>query len=264
MNTILRLIASGFAAAFLVLTAQAADLAPGMFTAGTVAGDVTFKTASSENTALTAGTSLPQGAIIKTGADSKVSIVFSNGSLAVITANSEIEITKFEQELFTGPIKVGVEPSVSNTEIRVINGSVFCNVVKLRKGSAYTVNSPLGATSVLGTSFIVSSENGVEKISVFSGRITVKYVSEGVVKEAVVDAGKTLSAENLQAGLAAQGIDISAVTNVVVADSKPEETAFMKQLQDAINNLSAASGIEPPSVNFISVDPSELTPVSPN
>lgn len=255
MNTILRLIAIGFAAAFLVLTAQAADLASGMFTAGTVAGDVTFKTASSEYIALTAGTSLPQGAIIKTGADSKVSIVFSNGSLAVITDNSEIEITKFEQQPFTGPIKVGAEPSVSNTEIRVINGSVFCKVAKLSKGSVHTVNSPLGATSVLGTAFKVSFVNGSLEVSVLSGSVAVNYVSGGVVVQKVVNAGET-------ADFASEGIDISSVTSVEVVSSTAEETEELRELQNTINILSAAAGIEAPAIS-ITVDPT-LTPVSPN
>lgn len=175
MKNILRLCASGFVAAFLALAAQAADLVPGAYSVGTVKGDVTYKLAgSSEYMPLTAGTALPQGVTIKTGENSSALLVFASGSIASITPDSEIEITKFEQEVFAGPISVDAEPSVSNTEIKVINGSVVNKVSKLKKGSSYTVNSPVGAAGVRGTTFKVSYD-------VATGAYSIQVVEGGVV-----------------------------------------------------------------------------------
>lgn len=156
MKNILRLLVGAVSASFIALAAQAAELTPAAYSAGTVSGDVSFKVAgSSEFQRLSPGVALPQGVTIKTGAGSAAVIVFGSGSTATIGANAEIEITKFEQELFSGPIPIDSEPSVSNTEIRIIEGGVTSRVAKLKKGSVYTVNTPVGAAGVRGTTFNV-------------------------------------------------------------------------------------------------------------
>jgi FecR protein len=208
MKHILRLVTGAFAAALFALAARAAELAPGAFSAGTVKGDVSYKVAGSDTYApVTPGLALPQGATIKTGAASTVSIVFSNGGSAAITANSEIEITKFEQELFSGPIAGVAEPSVSNTEIKVVNGTVVNKVAKLKKGSSYTVNSPVGAAGVRGTIFSVSFDKTTKKlsVSVTQGRVvftpvsyTVEFTTFDSGKLITIEVNKTLTIESLE------------------------------------------------------------------
>jgi len=174
MKTILRSLLGGLVAAAFVVVAQAADLAPGAFSAGTVKGDVSYKLAgTSQFLALTPGTSLPQGATIKTGEASLVAVVFANGSVATVTSNSEVEITKFHQEAFTGSVPSRSEPSVSATEIKIINGTVVSKVSKLKPGSTYIVNSPVGAAGVRGTTFSVSYDaaTGAYVVSTLTGEV---------------------------------------------------------------------------------------------
>jgi hypothetical protein len=185
MKNILRLLTSGLVAAVLSLAAQAAELAPGAYSVGQVTGDVTYKLAdSAEYAPLAAGTALPQGATIKTGADSSALLVFASGSTATVIEDSEVEVTKFEQEVFSGPIPADSEPAVSNTEIKVLNGSVVNQVNKLKKGSNYTVNTPVGAAGVRGTLFMVSydTKTGSYSVSVVEGGVEV-LLATGVAKK---------------------------------------------------------------------------------
>lgn len=174
MKNILRSFLGGIAAVVLAVVAQAADLAPGALSAGTVKGDVTYKLAgTSEYMPLTAGTAIPQGATIKTGAGSIAVVVFASGSTASIRPDSEVEITKFEQEAFTGPLPKDSEPSVSNTQLKLVNGKVVSKVSKLKKGSEFVVNSPVGAAGVRGTTFQVeyNATTGAYTVSVIEGEV---------------------------------------------------------------------------------------------
>ena len=194
MKNILRLLAAGISAAFLSVVAQAADLAPGAYSAGSVKGDVSYKLAgSSQFIPLAAGVALPQGATIKTGANSSVLVVVGSGSTAAIDANSEIEISKFEQAVFSGPVPVDAEPAVSNTEIKVIDGGITTKVTKLKKGSSFTVNSPVGAAGVRGTvfRFVFSKATGKGQLTVSEGSVVFTAPGKG---PAQVAAGKKLSA----------------------------------------------------------------------
>ena len=194
MKTILRSLLGGLVAAAFVVVAQAADLAPGAFSAGTVKGDVSYKLAgTSQFLALTPGTSLTQGATIKTGESSLVAVVFSNGSVATVTSNSEVEITKFHQAAFSGSVPSGSEPSVSATEIKLINGSVVSKVSKLKPGSTYIVNSPVGAAGVRGTTFSVSynAATGEYVVSTLDGSVIV--YSGNFVGERPVGSGQSFN-----------------------------------------------------------------------
>jgi hypothetical protein len=180
MKNILRLFVGAITASFIALAAQAAELAPAAYSAGAVTGDVTFKVpGASEFQPLASGAALPQGAVIKTGAESRVVIVFGSGSTAAIAPNSEIEITKFEQELFSGAVPVDSEPSVSNTQIRIIEGGVASRVAKLKTGSNYTVNSPVGAAGVRGTTFNVFYSVTTGEFSVATTEGLVVFSSAG-------------------------------------------------------------------------------------
>ncbi len=228
MNKLLRLLTGGLFAAFFAIAAQAADLAPGAYSVGSVRGNVTYKVPGSDQfQRLTPGIALPQGAVIRTGAGASALIVFGSGSMAAIAENSEIEVTKFEQAMFSGPIPVDVEPAVSNTEIRIINGAVTSKVAKLKPGSSYTVNTPVGAAGVRGTIFRVSynRETGAFGLTVAEGAVShadateTTLVPEGQELLGTFDAtngtfgGKILqlvSPEDLQALLAVFNVNVGA------------------------------------------------------
>ncbi|MCU0792038.1 MAG: FecR domain-containing protein [Opitutaceae bacterium] len=232
MKNILRSLLGGLFAAAFVVVAQAADLVPGAFSAGTVEGDVTYKLAgSSQYLPLTAGTALPQGATIKTGPDSTASIVFSNGAVATITAESEVEITKFEQEVFSGPLPTGAEPSISNTEINVANGTVVSKVAKLKTGSSYIVKSPVGAAGVRGTTFSVTFNKVTREY-------TVKTLTGLVVWQSAPGAAQTAASVDVPTGTAYSGGP--AVRQLEPAEIVVIEAAIAKAII-AINNAPSAN-----------------------
>lgn len=197
MKNILRLLVSGFVSSFCAYAANAAEsaaLPAGAYSAGSIKGDVTYKVpGSSDYVKLEPGTALPQGVTIKTGEKSSAMIVFGSGSTAAIPAKSTIEVTKFEQAAFTGSVPVNGEPAISNTEIRVIDGSVTSKVAKLKKGSSFTVNSPVGAAGVRGTTFNVSYNlsTGQFSIATLEGRVVFSTFDGSVSKD--VNAGSQLN-----------------------------------------------------------------------
>jgi hypothetical protein len=224
MKNTLRLIAGGLVSALFSAIAVAANLAPAPFSAGSVTGDVTYKLAGTATyLPLTTGTALPQGATIKTGESGTAEVVFASGSVAVIDANSEIEVTKFEQELFSGPLPTDSEPAVSNTEMKVINGGVSSKVNKLKKGSAFTVNTPVGAAGVRGTVFVVSYNSATGKFSVATAEGNVVFTSTAGVSTSVA---------------AGQFFDGLQITGLSAKDIEKIEKKFDKALAKADKNNS--------------------------
>jgi hypothetical protein len=201
MKNILRLIIGGLTAALFAIAAQAAELAAGSISVGLARGDVTYKIAGTTTyLAAPAGTAIPQGATIKTGPSSRATIVFATGSVATVLPGSEVEISKFEQEAFTGPLPKKGEPSVSNIEIKLIEGEIISNVAKLKKGSQYVINSPIGAADVRGTIFSIKIDRatGAARITVLEGGVNLRApravadnAPAGANNEILVTAGKT-------------------------------------------------------------------------
>lgn len=187
------------AAAFLISVAvQAAELGSGAYSIGVSNGDVSFRLSGSEDfRPAPAGTALPQGAVVKTGEKSSATIVFSSGSVAGIGANSVVEVSKFLQEPFKGALTAGAEPSVSDTEIVLVEGELISNVAKLRKGSKYSVTSPVGAAGVRGTIFFASynSKTGEGVFEVAEGSIVI-----------LLDGGETVTLGAGQGWSSATGI----------------------------------------------------------
>jgi hypothetical protein len=257
MKNILRLLAGGFAAAFLALAVQAANLAPGAYSAGSVKGDVSYKLAgSSQYQPLAAGVALPQGATIKTGAKSTATIVFGSGSTAVIDSNSEVEISKFVQDVFSGPVAVDSEPAISETEIKIIDGAVTAKVAKLKKGSAFTVNSPVGAAGVRGTSFkyAYNSAKGEAILHVTEGGVL--FHEKLGNKTTLVQAGKKVIAtpiRDAQNNVTGFELDLSNLTE-----------AEAKAITDAIGSIvTAADGTVTINNGKIIITPVDRSQVSP-
>jgi hypothetical protein len=235
MKNILRLLAGGFASAFFALAVQAANLAPGAYSAGSVKGDVSYKLAgSSQYQPLSAGVALPQGATIKTGARSTVTIVFGSGSTAVIDSNSEVQVAKFVQDVFSGPVSVDAEPAISETEIKIIDGAVTSKVAKLKKGSSFTVSSPVGAAGVRGTSFkySYSSAKGEAFLQVTEGGV--QFHEKTGNKTSLVLAGKKVKVSFIRDG---QGNVTSATL-----DLSDLTAAEAKEITDAIGGIVNAAG----------------------
>ena len=240
MKTILRSLFGGLLASAFVMVANAANLAPGAFSAGTVKGNVTYKLAgTTEFIPLASGTALPQGATIKTGDASLVAIVFSNGAVATITEGSEVEITKFEQEVFSGPLPVGAEPSVSNTEIKIVNGAVTSKVAKLKTGSSYVVKSPVGAAGVRGTTFRVEYNSTTRAYAVLTLEGEVVATGNANGQDYTVRAN--------------QGTDGSSLFNLTTAQIRQIENAVNAAIDNNTGTPTGGTGTGPsnrgPSIN---------------
>jgi hypothetical protein len=125
MKHTLRIILGGLVAVAFTVCAQAAELAAGAISVNQVYRDVTCKFPGSEEfVPVVNGKLLPQGSIIKTGDESTVNLEFSSGATAMVRPNSEIEVTKFEQELVSGKNEFGnEEPSLSKTNLKLMTGS---------------------------------------------------------------------------------------------------------------------------------------------
>lgn len=193
MKNILRWITAGLTATFVALAAHAADMAPGTFAASTVKGDVSYKLAGSTTyVKLAPGTTLPQGSTIKTAPGSLAIVVFASGSTATVRPASEV-VVNFDQKPFSGPIPVGAEPSVSKTQIHIVDGSVISKVAKLKKGSEFNITSPVGAAGVRGTILEVkySSSTGAMTVVCAEGAAVVVQNSDGTTTAVV--AGQSIS-----------------------------------------------------------------------
>lgn len=124
-----------------------------------VVGNVTVTdTATNAQTALANDQIIHQGSIVRTGENSSVVLVFSNGATINLAFGSELNIEQFIQNPFEGnytPATETEEPSVSVTSIKLTRGELVGNVKKLRanQGSRFTVGTPVGAAGIRGTTF---------------------------------------------------------------------------------------------------------------
>jgi hypothetical protein len=99
-----------------------------------------------------------EGQIINTGDDARVLLVFSNGATVNLAAKSTLSIDEFLQDPFAQPVKVSElveEPTTSVTKLNLIRGELMSNVKHLRreKGSVFSVQTPVGAAGIRGTTF---------------------------------------------------------------------------------------------------------------
>lgn len=189
MKTMYRSTFGVIAALFLSVAVHAAELSAGAFSIGLARGDVTYRIAGSDtDRPAPAGTALPQGATVKTGAGSVATIVFSSGSVVTLRPNTEVEVAKFAQAPFTGSVEKRVEPSVSETQLVLVKGEAINTVAKLRTGSEYVMTSPVGAAGVRGTIFIVTYNEDTKtgRIEVTEGEVVLKFEGKADV---VIKAG---------------------------------------------------------------------------
>jgi hypothetical protein len=111
-------------------------------------------------TPLTENQIIHDNAIVHTGENASVLLLFSSGASISLAHTSDLDIEKFTQDPFASyePAKEKEEPSVSNTSIKLTRGELVGNVKKLKNagqpgGSKFTVGTPVGAAGIRGTTF---------------------------------------------------------------------------------------------------------------
>jgi hypothetical protein len=101
---------------------------------------------------------LTEGQIVTTGKGARVLLVFSNGATVNLAAQSSLAIDEFLQDPFAHPVKaseLAAEPTTSTTKLNLLRGELMSNVKKLNreKGSSFTIQTPVGAAGIRGTTF---------------------------------------------------------------------------------------------------------------
>lgn len=109
-------------------------------------------------TALKVNDRVPQKAKIITAKNASVVLVFSNGATTQLGTDTELVIDEFLQDPFADSIKVAElsdEPTPSRTKLSLNRGELVGNVKKLKyeRGSSFTVQTPVGAAGIRGTTF---------------------------------------------------------------------------------------------------------------
>ncbi len=100
---------------------------------------------------------LYHGYTIRTGAQSSIVLVFSNGATIRLGEHTEIDIEQFLQDPFAETeLAVGTlthEPSRSATRLRLTRGEIIGEVPKLQSTSSHVIETPVGAAGIRGTTF---------------------------------------------------------------------------------------------------------------
>jgi len=139
---------------------------------------------------------------VSSAADSSATLVFSNGATISIGQKSKLVISEFLQDPFSTPFSMPIEEaesSVSTTKLNLKEGEVTAKVKKLKakEGSTLTIETPVGAAGIRGTTFAISyvpspdgSGQGTYTLSVTEGAVSFTDVNGN---QTLVTAGRELS-----------------------------------------------------------------------
>lgn len=109
---------------------------------------------------------VPPKARVVTAQGASIVLVFSSGASTQLGSDTDLLIEEFLQDPFAATVKVAEmtdEPSPSRTKLMLNKGELVGNVKKLKydQGSTFTVQTPVGAAGIRGTTFrIVFRPNG--------------------------------------------------------------------------------------------------------
>ncbi len=115
-----------------------------------------------------------EGSKIETKANSSNTLVFSNGTSIIVGPNSRLEVKKFLQEPFTpNRNDLDVEPSISQTIVKVIRGSIGICTSRLVAGSSMSYQTPHGTVTIRGHKVMIEVAENETVVSLLEGDVTV-------------------------------------------------------------------------------------------
>jgi len=121
-----------------------------------------------------------EGSTIETKADSSNTLVFSNGTSIIVGPNSRFEVKKFLQEPFTpNRNDLDVEPSISQTVVKMLRGSVGVCTSRLVAGSSMSYQTPHGTINIRGHKIMVEVAENETVVSLLEGDVTVMGADVG-------------------------------------------------------------------------------------
>jgi hypothetical protein len=180
------------------------------------------------------GDRLSEQTEIVTYAGASIILVFSNGATVNIAADSTLDIEQFDQDPFAEDLKVSQmknELGTSTTRLNLTKGELVGKVVHLNvdRGSAFTVQTPVGAAGIRGTTFLIVYRPGPNGTAFFS-----VATADGIV----VFTGTTAQAIAIPSGKQIQvTFDInsgSPTAPIVLTDISPEVAALIEAMSQAI------------------------------
>ena len=134
---------------------QAQATLPGRIVLARVNPEVTV---TNKATVATNAMEIAQNYSVTTGKAGSVVLVFSNGSTINLKSDSVLDIEQYLQDPLErefNPETAINEPTVSNTKLNLTRGELVGNVKKLNKdkNSSFSVQTPVGAAGIRGTTF---------------------------------------------------------------------------------------------------------------
>lgn len=218
--------------------------APGQIRATAIKGTVTVKSATGASASVANDQTLSQGSTVSTGHYSSAVLVFSNGAALTLGADTELAIDEFTQEKFDAginPAKLKSEPSTSVTSLKLNSGTLTGNVKKLNygKGSSFTVNTPVGAAGIRGTSFqltYVVDADGKGSFSIVTTEGSIVVQGQAFAAPVDVAAGKevkfTIDVDTTTGKIKGDPLSV-----IVVSASPAEVAAITAKLQEMIDTV---------------------------
>lgn len=155
-------------AAFAVSAQENPGREAGVIKVAKVTGQV-IATKDGNTITLQVGSEISQGYVVNTGNESSVVLAFSNGATINLAQDSSLSIDEFLQDPFADEVSLSSmtsEPSVSTTKLNLSRGELVGNVKKLNAdaGSSFSVQTPVGAAGIRGTTFrIIFRPDGTGK-----------------------------------------------------------------------------------------------------
>lgn len=177
MKTLFKLLSLGVIVSCLSAGASAA-ISPksslwGKFLVSGVKGDVTCITNGRVMEMKKGDTFLGRGTIVRTGAGSHVTIVFSNGTGVYTDEKTNFEIIKFDQEFFAPNNNLRVEPSNSSTLVKLNTGRVVLSTPRLVSGTTMVYETTHAAVGVRGEKILIEASEQQTHVAIISGLATV-------------------------------------------------------------------------------------------
>ncbi len=116
----------------------------------------------------------PEGTAIETKADSTDSLVLSNGTAIYVAPETRFEVKRFLQEPFTpNRNDLDDEPSVSQTLVQIVHGSLGLCTSKLVSGSTMTYKTPEASVTIRGHRLLIETSANETRVSLLEGDVTV-------------------------------------------------------------------------------------------
>ena len=187
-------------ALFFTGSAQAAQTA-GKIIAAKVHGTVTaHNNADNTNRELHDSDAISEGYVVTTAQKSSVVLIFANGSAVNLASDSTLAIDEFLMDPFDPKYSAAdakEEPSISTTKLSLQRGELVGNVKHLNrdKGSSFSVNTPVGAAGIRGTTFqfSVGTDDAGKPYVRFSTSEGTVYLTALDGTERLIPAGKEVS-----------------------------------------------------------------------